>query len=142
MKVEIITDMTAEPVALIDVKNYLRVTGNGHDNVIANMITGARKYLEKATNLSFGQKEIKVTVVSEIEDEDLLPYGPVSNVEESSDDDYYYYEYDAGFEDLPEDLRMALLMLIKHWFDVDDIATEVPNVIKRIIQVNERNMML
>ena len=142
MKVEIITDIAAEPVTLDEVKAFLRVTGSGHDALLVKTMKGAREYLEKATNLSFGEKVLKVTVDYELPEE-LLPYGPVIDVtDEDSDDDYYYYTYEAGYTELPEDLKTGLKMVIKHWYDADDISVDVPKVIKSIIQANDRNMML
>lgn len=153
MKVEIVTDITEEPVSLAETKAFLRVTGSGHDTVISSLITAARQTLESRTDSSFGVKSLKVTTTEDLKiydpDDDinvfadsLLPYGPVSDVTQSDDDDYYYYEYTAGYETLPYPLRTAIMMLVKYWYDIDEVSRDVPASIDAIVDSYNRNPML
>lgn len=79
MRVKITTDC-AEVATLTEAKNFLKVTGNQDDNLITEMITGARQSLEKFTGASFGEKTIEVLFTS-WEGFYRLPYGPVIEVE-------------------------------------------------------------
>ena len=142
MKIEIITDIAQEPVTLEQVKSMLRITGNGHDGALMSMIVSARKYMEKALSKSLGVKTIKVTSEDELEAEDL-PYGPNQTiVTEAEINDDYVYTYTAGFVDIPDDVKHGIILLIKHWYDIDDVAESVPEAVKNIIALNTELPML
>ena len=139
MKLEITTDIAVEPVILEEVKEALKITGTGHDNDLEVMITDARKYIERATDSSVSLRTIVVTSDIEI-DECLLPFGPViSSTETTDSDDNYVYTYTAGYDPTPSDMKRLIIMLVKHWFDIDDEATALPQVIKNMIQLQTRN---
>ncbi len=140
MIVEIITDITTEPVTLTEVKNYLRITGSGHDDDLEDMISDARKYVERATDSSVSERSIKVTNELELENYEL-PFGPIiGSVSDSTDsDDNYVYEYSAGYDPTPPDMKRLILDVIKWWYDVDDMAADLPRVIKNKIQLLTRN---
>lgn len=137
MRIEIITDITVEPITLVEVKAALRVTGNGHDATLQSMIPAARKYMEKALQKSLGEKTIKVTSEDELEYYEL-PYGPNQTItlEELDADDNYVYTYTAGFDVVPEDIIQGLFLKIKMLYDGDDLATGIPERLKEIIAVN------
>lgn len=144
MKVEIVSAAETEPVTLLEVKNFIKVTGTGHDDVLDTLRKSARKYLERSTDLSFIEKSLKVTSDRELEEWEL-PYGPVNEItssDEPNDDDEYVYEYEAGYEELPDELKTAIKMTVKYWYDIDDISTYLPAEIRKIIGVNQRNAML
>jgi len=145
MKITFTTDITEEPVTLEEVKKALRITGTGHDDDLETMISDARTYIEKALDMSVSEREIEV--VSDIELEEWeLPFGPVSDLEdEYAEDDYgnyvYTYTYTGGNEDCPADVKRLIIMLIKFWFDIDDLAVPLPGEIRRLIQANTRQPM-
>ena len=141
LNIEVITDLTDEPVSLAEVKAMLRITGSGHDSVILSMITMARKYLEGALNKSLGQKTLKVTSDDEYEAYDL-PYGPNQVVTDEDDDEYYVYTYTTGYETVPDDIKILLMQTIKYWHDIDDVGTELPRSIQNLIAVNTTTPML
>jgi hypothetical protein len=144
MKVEITSTAASEAVSISEIKDFLKVTGSAHDDVLNALNEAARKYLEKATNLSFIEKTIKVTSDRELEEWEL-PYGPVSEVtdkDEPDDDGNYVYTYDTGYEDLPEDLKTAIKMTVKYWYDMDDISDNLPLAARKIIELNQTNPML
>ena len=141
LKIEVITDLTDEPVSLAEVKAMLRITGSGHDSVILSMITMARKYLEGVLNKSLGQKTLKVTSDDKYEAYDL-PYGPNQVVTNEDDDDNYVYTYTTGYETVPDDIKILLMQTIKYWHDIDDIGAELPKSIQNLIAVNTTTPML
>jgi hypothetical protein len=143
MKIEIVTDITIEPVTLQEVKDALKITGTGHDDELGRLITDARKYVEKAIDQSVLERELKVTSDIELDEWDM-PFGPViGDVTDSTDDDYnYVYEYSAGYDETPADIRRLIILIIKYWYDIDDIAQPLPEVVKNLICANTRNPML
>jgi len=138
MKVEITTDITVEPVTLEEVKDALKISGSGHDTELERLITDARVYIERAIDTSVSERTLQVT--SDIElDEFELPFGPVSDLVETTDsDDNYIYTYTGGAEECPADIKRLITMLIKHWYDIDDEATALPDTIKREIMLRTR----
>jgi hypothetical protein len=102
------------------------------------MITDARVYIERAIDTSVLERTIEVTSDIELEEWEL-PFGPVSDLVESSDtDDNYVYTYTGGDTDCPADIKRLITMLIKHWYDIDDEAVALPEVIKKEIQLRTR----
>jgi uncharacterized phiE125 gp8 family phage protein len=59
MQVWTVTDLNTEPVALLDMKNYLRVNASNDDVLITSMIKSARMLCENYTNQAFGSKTLK-----------------------------------------------------------------------------------
>ena len=143
MRIQILTDIATEPVTLTELKAALRVTGNGHDATLTSMITAARKYMEKAIQKSLGERTIKVTSEDELEDYEL-PYGPNQTItdEDTDDDDNYIYTYTTGFDEVPEDIKQGIMYLVKHWYDIDDVAAPVPASVEKIISLNVETPML
>ena len=82
LQVRIVTDMTAEPVELSEVKNFCKVTGTQDDALITLLTTSARKALEKYTSSSFGGKTIHA-YWQQIPGDWIveLPYGPIISVD-------------------------------------------------------------
>lgn len=143
LKIDVITDLTDEPVTLTEVKAMLRITGTGHDVALASMITMARKYLESALNQSLGAKTLELTSDDEYEEYEL-PYGPNQTVtdEDEDSDDNYIYTYTTGFDAVPEHVKMLLMQIIKYWYDIDDMGADLPNSIQNLIAINTTRPML
>jgi len=140
MIVEIVTDITGEPVTLSEVKDYLRITGTAHDTDLETMISDARQYVERVTDSSVSERSLKVTNDLEMEEWEL-PFGPViGTVTDSYDTDgNYIYEYSAGYDTTPYDMIRLILDVIKYWYDIDDTSQELPVTIKKKIQLLTRN---
>jgi uncharacterized phiE125 gp8 family phage protein len=68
----------AEPINLETAKDWLRVTTEDDDTIITDLITVARKRIEVYTLRSLVAKSI--TLTGYIEDNFMLPYGPISQV--------------------------------------------------------------
>ena len=138
MKVVIVTDIIIEPLTLEEVKDALKITGTGHDTELSLMITDARQYIERAIDTSVSERTLQVTSEDELEDWEL-PFGPVSSLVETTDsDDNYVYTYTGGDADCPADIKRLITMLIKHWYDIDDEAVALPEVISREIKLRTR----
>ena len=139
MIVEIITDITTEPVTLPEVKAALKITGTAHDDNLEDMISDARRFVERATDSSVSERELRVTNELELENFEL-PFGPIiGDVDDSTSDGDYIYEYLAGYDPIPPDMKRLILEVIKAWYDVDDPGEELPRVIRRKIQLLTRN---
>ena len=140
MIVEIVTDIAGEPVTLEEVKAALRITGSAHDDDLEHLISAARTFVERATDSSVSERELKVTNDLELEEYEL-PFGPiVGSVTDSTDTDgNYIYEYTAGYDPLPYDFERLIMDVIKYWYDIDDSSTELPVSIKKKIQLLTRN---
>ena len=143
LKIEVITDLTDEPVSLAEVKAMLRITGSGHDSVILSMITSARKYMEKALGKSLGEKTLKLTCDDEYKEYDL-PYGPnqVITDEDEDDDGNYVYTYTTGYKEVPQDYKEGIIIRIKMIYDGDDLAVGIPDRLREIIVLNTNCPML
>jgi hypothetical protein len=128
ISVEIVTDVTAEPLTLAEAKRHLRVDFTDDDVYIAYLIKESREQLEDELKLSFAPKTLKVELRNEL-GYMALPYGPVTTIDEVTDfegtilttgqyeinngvletsyDTTVFVEYTAGFELLPHKyLRM------------------------------------
>lgn len=142
MKVRIVTDIVIEPVTLEEVKEALKISGSGHEGELERLITAARKYIEKAIDTSVSERTIEVTNDLELEEWEL-PLGPVSDLALTYGTDWetnttYIYTYTGGDEECPEDIKRLITMLIKHWYDIDDEAVALPEIIKKEIQLLTR----
>lgn len=130
-----------EVVTVAEAKSYCRVTSVTEDALFAELITQARESIEKATNLSLIPRQVNAWF-SNLSGGFQLPFGPVTfilglydneNNLISSDDykiigDQYpkinfpNYEnmsaqYNAGFECLPKDLKIAILDQVSYDYE-------------------------
>lgn len=141
MKVEIVTDITVEPITLEEVKEALKITGTGHDDELSRLITDCREYIEKAIDTSVLEREIKVTSKYKLEEWEL-PLGPVSSLTESTDsDNNYVYEYTGGNTTCPATIQRLITDYIKYVYDIDDEARSLPENIQRQIRLLTRQPM-
>lgn len=120
-----------EPVALQEVKDYLRVSTTADDVVITEMITEARIWVERRCGISVIPKE--VNAILEVMNSQELPYGPILEfdsiiiIDENEDvvsdpniiglpggypslNGYgrFTLSYDAGYAICPQDLKQAI----------------------------------
>jgi uncharacterized phiE125 gp8 family phage protein len=111
------------------------------DTLITNMIIAARRKAENYCGISIVFHSWEVLLKNEAGDFEL-PYGPVQNVtgvtdadENVLDSDSYKFrgldfkylvsplqdnitvEYDAGYEDCPEGIRLAIKQMVAYWYD-------------------------
>lgn len=153
--IEIVADLTTEPVTLAEARNWIRVDYTVDDTIIGELITAAREDLEKLTGLSFGEKTLKVYWISFTKCMEL-PYGPIGEVSECIDDEdeevdfelkgltfkkleAYSTEglqvtYTAGYETLPKKLKYAILKMIAYLYEKRQFGIENIDLMKEILQ--------
>jgi len=137
MKVVIVTDIAVEPITLEEVKEALKISGTGHNDELEKLITDAREFIERAIDTSVSERILQVTSNVKLEEWEL-PFGPVNDVTETTDDDNYVYTYTGGDEECPAEIKRLIIMLIKHWYDIDDEAVALPKVISDMIKLRTR----
>jgi len=168
-QIEILTDLTTEPVTLQEAKDYMRISSNAEDDLIEELITSARERIEKFTGLSLGEKTLKAYwfyyhIPSEI------PYGPITlinSVVDDNDVDVEYtarglqykvleaystvglaIEYEAGFTIVPKGLKLAILKQVstdyenRENYSIYDQAYELSSDARRQAQPYCRNTIL
>ena len=167
-QVEVIDDLTSEPVTLQEAKDYLRISSNAEDDLIEEIITSARERIEKFTGVSLGVKILKAYwrmfhIPMEI------PYGPITDIISVVDDndvDLEYtarglqykvldcysdqgvlIEYEAGFASVPKGLKLAILKQIATDYEnrenyiIGDQGYEISSDAKRQAMPYCRNTM-
>jgi len=142
MKVEFTTDILAEPVTLVEVKEALRITGTSADDELTRFITDARIYVEKAIDTSVSTRTIQVTSLEKLEEWEL-PYGPTDDLVLTYGTDWestltYIYTYTGGVTTCPDEITRLITDYIKYKYDIDDEAIALPNSIKDQIQLLTR----
>ena len=167
-QIEILTDLTTEPVTLQEAKDYMRISSNAEDDLIEELITSARERIEKYTGLSLGLKTLKAYwfyfhIPAEI------PYGPVTAINSVVDDNDVELEYtarglqyktleaystqglaieyEAGFAVCPKGLKLAILKQVstdyenRENYSLYDQAYELSSDAKRQAQPYCRNTL-
>ena len=85
--ITVIADAVVEPVSRTDAKNWMRITDyTSDDTLIDELITSARKHIEKLTGLSLANKKLKayIELTGEVPAVWMVdvPYGPLLCVDE------------------------------------------------------------
>lgn len=126
-----------EPVDLTEVKTHLHVTDSDNDTELTDLITKCRKAIGNYCSVSI--VNTRITLIADFDGEWDLPYGPVTGLESVAtkdttigsgipgfttldegwtvEGDVFYtcspYRhkliYTAGYETVPEDLKLAVL---------------------------------
>lgn len=86
----------AEPVTLADMKTWMLVTTTDFDDIITDLITIARKKVERTTHLSLVAKDVVLTV--DMECKCILPYPKIEAITKVE----YLRGIDAGVNDWVE----------------------------------------
>ena len=126
------------------------------DTLITNMIITARRKAEDYCGISIVFHSWEVLLKNEAGDSEL-PFGPVQSITEVTDadenvldsDSYKFrgfdfkylvsplqdnitVEYDAGYEDCPEGIRLAIKQMVRFWYkkheDGDDRDRPIPEL--------------
>lgn len=134
--VEIIKDLTAEPVTIDEAKIACKIDldYDGEDEYLKLLITSARVQLENFTGRSFGKKTLEMYADSKYFE---LLYGPVIEILGVTAEDgnpielkhpnrrhqrlrFYcpvYIRYEAGYINLPAPLKEAILKQVETNYD-------------------------
>lgn len=79
MTYTVVNDLTVEPVDIDDFKAHARIDFNTDDHLIEKYLKAARQYLEGWSQLSFGEKTIRVRALK-LPPRWKLMYGPYRSV--------------------------------------------------------------
>ena len=71
---------TTEPVTLAEARNYLRITNTQDDDLVASMITSARRQAEEYINSDIVPKE-RIYYLTKLTEGINLPYAPIASVD-------------------------------------------------------------
>ena len=168
-QIEILTDLTTEPVTLQEAKDYMRISSNAEDDLIEELITSARERMEKFTGLSLGEKTLKAYWLY-FHTPAEIPYGPVTDVISVVDDNDValeytarglqykvleaystqgvLVEYQAGFAVVPKGLKLAILKQVSTDYEnrenyvVGEMAFELSSDARRQAMPYCRNTIL
>jgi len=168
-QVEVVTDLSVEPVTLQEAKDYMRISSDSENDLIEELITSARERIEKYTGLSLGLKTLKAYwfyfhIPAEI------PYGPVTAINSVVDDNDVELEYtarglqyktleaystqglaieyEAGFTIVPKGLKLAILKQVstdyenRENYSIYDQAYELSSDARRQAMPYCRNTIL
>ena len=168
-QIEILTDLTTEPVTLQEAKDYMRISSDSENDLIEELITSARERIEKFTGLSLGEKTLRAYwfyyhVPAEI------PYGPITLINSVVDDNDVVLEYtarglqykvleaystqglvieyEAGFAVAPKGLKLAILKQVSTDYEnrenyvVGEMAYELSSDARRQAMPYCRNTIL
>jgi uncharacterized phiE125 gp8 family phage protein len=75
-----ITNPSEEPISLSETKLFLRVSNTSEDSLISRLIIVARKVAENYIRSAIIQRNFRLTLRQEIEQEVFLPMGPVQSI--------------------------------------------------------------
>ena len=148
-----------EPVTLTEAKDFCKVDIGTDDDLIIALITAARQQCEAYTAVGFVVHDI-VVIVNNTNGEIYIPYGPMIAINQVTDQagdvlvldtDYTLsgnqfkrlltpreknitIDYTAGYDELPNVLKTALLNQIYYLYDnrsigVDDVAPIAKNLL-------------
>lgn len=84
--VQIVSDAVVEPVSLTDAKTWMRIDYDTDDDLIGDLISSARKHIEKLCGVNFVNKLMRTNFTLSGTTNDVwmvdLPYGPLICVNE------------------------------------------------------------
>ena len=144
-----------EPVSVVQAKEHLRVDYDSHDTYIGELIMAARGAIEKYLGVSIVESEVEVDISPW--PPHRLPYGPVKEISSYKVDgteatppsdeviktgDRIEATYTTGYTDVPPEIKHAIKVLVKKWYDSEEISTAVPHEIKMMIEPHNRNLFI
>lgn len=124
----------AIPVWITEIKSYLQIDTEDHDDLLSVLLKSAIDTVEAFCGVSIIQATIKVSWQA-LGTSEELPYGPVREIVTSPDNaDINGYvpgfvvisgmtnsavevEYKAGYPDIPEDLKLSVMKLVLDNFE-------------------------
>jgi uncharacterized phiE125 gp8 family phage protein len=165
LDIEFYDDDIVEPVTLTEAKDFCKIDIGTDDTLITALITAARQQCEAYTGVGFVSREL-AAVLNNINGDIYIPYGPINeiiSVENENGTELIYgtgyklsgisfkrleypketnitVSYYAGYYELPEVLKTALLNQIYYLYDnrsqgIDDIspiAKTLLNIYRRV----------
>ncbi|MEO6014103.1 MAG: head-tail connector protein [Devosia sp.] len=143
-----------EPVSLAETKLFCRIDGADEDALVSALIAAARLHVESLT----GRALIAQTWRLVLDSSPLLvplPVVPAIALVDAPDGavlqgdsvllaeqvDQLTLDYTAGYggaEDVPQDLKQAVLTLVAYWYEHRDSVTEAPLGFERLVSSYRR----
>lgn len=139
LQIEIIEDLTTEPVTLQEAKEFMSIDYPDFDILIGLLITASRKASERVTGKAYGPKIVQITGNSQCDK--IYPITPFVSAETwGSENENIDYRYNAGYTNCPDDLKIAILMRVATGFSVrqNGISEAINKAVNGSI-ITERN---
>jgi len=121
LQIEVITDISTEPITLQEAKNFLAIDYSDYDTLITNLITASREVVETNTGKASGTKLIQITDNSYSdrtgEIVKIYPITPfISNEDWSGENGNITYQYSAGYSECPQWFKFCILQRVATGF--------------------------
>lgn len=144
-----------EPVSLAEAKAFCRIDGTDEDALVSALITAARLHVESITGRALLTQTWRLILQSVSGLVVPLPVVPASELIDAPDGavlqgdslllaaetDQLSVDYTAGYgdaEDVPQDLKQAVLTLVAYWYEHRDALTSAPVGFDRLIATYRR----
>jgi hypothetical protein len=139
-----------EPVTLAEAKAYCRIDGDDEDALVNALIAAARLQVESLSGRALVTQTWRLALASVSGLVVPLPVIPVIALVDAPDGatvqgdavllaeavDELTVDYTAGYgdaEDVPADLKQAVLQLIAYWFEYRDSVSAPPASVERLL---------
>ena len=147
-----------EPVSLAEARAFCRIEHAEEDALMGALIAAARLHVESATGRALVTQSWRL-VLNRVHGLVVpLPVVPVASLIEAPDGavlqgdsvllaaavDALSIDYTAGYgaaEDVPQDLKHAVLLLVAYWYEHRDGLTTAPAVFEQLIAGYRRGML-
>lgn len=123
IQIRVLEDLTSEPVSLSEAKEFLGIDFEDFDTLISMLIKASRQASERVTGKAYGIKTIQVTGNTyEDASGEIVKVYPITPIHPCNDNadaqlDNENYTYIAGYDEIPEDLKNAILMRVATGFE-------------------------
>lgn len=110
-----IQDLAAEPITLVQAKEWMQIDYPDWDMLIGTLITASRQFSEKVSGQAYGEKIIEVT--GNQKECKVYPIQPfIEDVEWADEDGVVSYRYKCGWVVIPDSLKISMLQRIATGF--------------------------
>jgi hypothetical protein len=139
-----------EPVTLAEAKAFCRIDGDDEDALVSALIAAARLQVESLSGRALLTQTWRLTLACPKGLVIPLPVVPVIALVDAPDGatieadavvlaapvDELTVDYTAGYgdpEDVPADLKQAVLQLVAYWFEYRDSTSAPPASVERLL---------
>jgi hypothetical protein len=139
-----------EPVALAEAKTFCRIDGTDEDALVSALIAAARLHVESLTGRALIEQTWRLVLETPRGLVIELPVVPALAIVDAPDGAVLQgdavllaeavapltIDYTAGYgeaEDVPPDLRQAVLTLVAYWYEHRDSLTTAPLGFERLV---------
>ena len=139
-----------EPVSLVEAKAYARIDGDDEDALVSALVAAARLHVESLTGRALVTQTWRLVLKCVTGLVVPLPVVPAMALVEAPDGavlqgdsvllaepaDELTVDYTAGYggaDDVPQDLKQAVLVLVAYWYEHRDSVTTAPVGFERLV---------